>query len=65
MIRAIRRRIPATEMIALALTGLGSIKDKERALAEGFQQCMVKPAEPEGLVEAIERLLAPRARSAQ
>ena len=52
-------------MIALALTGLGSGKDKERALADGFQQCIVKPVEPERLVEAIERLLPPRARSVQ
>ena len=65
LIREIRQRIPAKEMIALALTGLGNGKDKERALADGFQQCIVKPVEPERLVEAIERLLAPRARSVQ
>jgi CheY-like chemotaxis protein/anti-sigma regulatory factor (Ser/Thr protein kinase) len=56
-IRAIRERIPEHEMIALALTGLGSSNDKERALAEGFQQCIVKPVDPERLVEAIERFL--------
>ncbi len=57
LIRGIRERIPDQEMIALALTGLGSGKDKERALAEGFQQCIVKPVEPGLLVETIERLL--------
>ena len=65
LIREIRQQIPAKEMIALALTGLGNGKDKERALADGFQQCIVKPVEPERLVEAIERLLPPRARSVQ
>jgi CheY-like chemotaxis protein len=47
-------------MIALALTGLGSGKDKERALAEGFQQCIVKPVDPAQLVEAIEQQLIAR-----
>jgi PAS domain S-box-containing protein len=57
LLRRVRQRIPQSEMIALALTGLGSANDRERALAEGFQLCMVKPVEPERLVEAIERLL--------
>jgi PAS domain S-box-containing protein len=65
LIRGIRERIPDQEMIALALTGLGSGKDKERALAEGFQQCIVKPVEPGLLVEAIERLLWSRPHPAQ
>jgi PAS domain S-box-containing protein len=60
LIRGIRRRIPEKEMIALALTGLSSGKDNERALSEGFQQCIVKPVEPELLVEAIERHLLSR-----
>jgi CheY-like chemotaxis protein len=62
LIRGIRRRIPEKEMIALALTGLSSCKDKERALSEGFQQCIIKPVEPELLVEAIERHLLSRNR---
>jgi len=57
LIRTIRERIPEQEMIAFALTGLGSGNDKERALAEGFQQCIVKPVEPERLIQAIERFL--------
>lgn len=65
LIRIVRERIPETEMIALALTGLGSGKDRERARAEGFQHCIVKPVEPERLVDAIERLLQTRTRSAQ
>jgi len=43
LIRRIRHQIPEREMVALALTGLGSSKDKERALADGSQQCIVKP----------------------
>jgi PAS domain S-box-containing protein len=60
LIRQIRQRIGEREMIAVALTGLGSGKDKERALADGFQQCIVKPVVPDKLVEAIERLLISR-----
>jgi PAS domain S-box-containing protein len=61
-IRAVREHIPEQQMIALALTGLGSGNDKERALAEGFQRCIVKPVDPEQLVETIEQLLISRSR---
>jgi PAS domain S-box-containing protein len=61
-IRAVRERIPEQQMIALALTGLGSGNDKERALAEGFQRCIVKPVDPQQLVETIEHLLISRSR---
>ncbi|HSZ23232.1 MAG TPA: response regulator [Candidatus Sulfotelmatobacter sp.] len=64
LIRQIRQRIGEREMIAVALTGLGSGKDKERALADGFQQCIVKPVVPDKLVDAIERLLISRPHSA-
>ena len=64
LLRDIRQRVGENEMIAIALTGLGSGKDKERALAGGFQQCIVKPVVPDQLVEAIERLLISRPHSA-
>jgi CheY-like chemotaxis protein len=64
LIRTIRQRIPKSEMVALALTGLSSGKDKERAITEGFQQCIVKPIEPARLLEAIERLIVSRPNSA-
>ena len=60
LIRGVRQRISENEMIAVALTGLGSDRDKERALKDGFQQCMVKPLDPDLLVEAIELLLPSR-----
>ena len=60
LIRRVRKQIPEADMIALALTGLGGKKDMERALVEGFQQCIVKPVQPESLVETIERLLVSR-----
>jgi PAS domain S-box-containing protein len=60
LIRTVRKQISEREMIALALTGLGGKKDKERALVEGFQQCIVKPVQPEALVDTIERLLVSR-----
>ena len=64
LLREIRQRVGENEMIAIALTGLGSGKDKERALAGSFQQCIVKPVVPDQLVEAIERLLISRPHSA-
>jgi PAS domain S-box-containing protein len=57
LVRRVRELIPSDEMIAMALTGLGSIHDRKRALTEGFQVCMVKPVEPDRLVEAIKQLL--------
>jgi len=64
LVRKVREIIPETDMLAMALTGLGSAQDRKRALAEGFQVCMVKPVEPEHLVEAIKQLLPSRQRSA-
>jgi CheY-like chemotaxis protein/two-component sensor histidine kinase len=64
LVRRVRELIPDTDMLAMALTGLGSAHDRKRALNEGFQVCMVKPVEPEHLVEAIKQLLRPRQRSA-
>jgi PAS domain S-box-containing protein len=64
LIRKVRKHIPEDQMLAVALTGLGGGKDKERALAEGFQQCIVKPFQPESLVETIEQLLLSRSHSA-
>jgi PAS domain S-box-containing protein len=57
LVRRVRELIPSDEMIAMALTGLGSAHDRKRALAEGFQVCMVKPVDPDRLVEAIKQLL--------
>jgi PAS domain S-box-containing protein len=57
LVRRVRELISSDEMIAMALTGLGSIHDRKRALTEGFQVCMVKPVEPDRLVEAIKQLL--------
>jgi PAS domain S-box-containing protein len=60
LVRRVRELISESEMVAMALTGLGSTNDRKRALAEGFQVCMVKPVEPERLVEAIKQLLPSR-----
>jgi len=60
LIRTIRQRISEKEMIAVAMTGLGSVKDKDRALAEGFQKCIIKPVEPERLIEQLQQLLLSR-----
>ena len=39
----------------LALTGYGSAQDRERALAAGFDEHLVKPVDPDRLLEAIDR----------
>ena len=65
LVRRVRELIPETDMLAMALTGLGSAHDRKRALTEGFQVCMVKPVEPENLVEAIKQLLPTRQHSSR
>jgi len=41
---------------AIALTGYATIKDRDRALAAGYQLHLAKPVEPEELVAAIQNL---------
>ena len=57
LVRRVRELFPDSDMLAMALTGLGGTNDRKRALAEGFQVCMVKPVEPDRLVEAIRQML--------
>jgi signal transduction histidine kinase/integral membrane sensor domain MASE1/CheY-like chemotaxis protein len=45
-------RIPA-----VALTAFATEKDRQRALASGFQMHLSKPVEPRALIQAIERLI--------
>jgi CheY-like chemotaxis protein len=45
-------RIPA-----VALTAFATEKDRQRALASGFQMHLSKPVEPRALIQAIERLV--------
>jgi len=45
-------RIPA-----VALTAFATEKDRQRALASGFQMHLSKPIEPRALIQAIERLV--------
>jgi PAS domain S-box-containing protein len=42
---------------AIALTGYATIKDRDRALAAGYQLHLAKPIEPEDLVAAIRHLI--------
>ena len=42
----------------LALTGYGTQQDRERALRAGFDEHLVKPVDPERLVDALDRALA-------
>ena len=56
------RRLAASEDVArprlVALTGYGTQQDRERALAAGFDDHLVKPVEPERLVAVLDRMLA-------
>ena len=60
LVRRVRELIPQSDMLAMALTGLGSTHDRKRAVDEGFQVCMVKPVDPQQLVETIKELLPAR-----
>ena len=42
---------------AIALTGYATLKDRERALAAGYQLHLAKPVEPDELVVAIRNLV--------
>ncbi|HLO00101.1 MAG TPA: PAS domain S-box protein [Pyrinomonadaceae bacterium] len=50
-------RLPAL-IPAIALTGYATSKDRERALAAGYQLHIAKPVEPEDLITAIVQLVA-------
>ena len=51
--------------ILIALTGYGQPSDRERALASGFSQHLVKPVQPEALRAALAALRHPRGRLAE
>jgi len=42
---------------AIALTGYATLKDRDRALAAGYQLHLAKPVEPDELVIAIRNLI--------
>jgi CheY-like chemotaxis protein len=42
----------------VALTGWGQEADRRKAMAAGFQDHLVKPAEPEALKAVIDRIVA-------
>jgi len=50
----------AASIPAIALTGYATAKDRERALAAGYQLHLAKPVEPDELVTAILTLLRGR-----
>ena len=49
--------IETASIPALAITAFGREHGANRALAAGFQACLQKPLEPEGLCAAIARLI--------
>ncbi|MGH9908621.1 MAG: response regulator, partial [Pyrinomonadaceae bacterium] len=57
------RKLPAEQgglVPAIALTGYATRKDREQALAAGYQLHLAKPVEPADLIAAISRLVGPR-----
>jgi len=58
LLARIRAMVP--EIPALALTAYARASDRDRAMAAGFQQHVVKPADPEQLLRVIVALLSPR-----
>jgi len=58
--RAIRGAPWGQAMILVALTGWGRTRDLEAARAAGFDDYLLKPVDPEKLLEVITRLRAQR-----
>ena len=65
----VARRLRATEagreMTLVALTGYGRPEDRDRALAAGFDAHLVKPVDPEDLLELLARLTHQRGLAGQ
>jgi CheY-like chemotaxis protein len=58
LIQKIRALPSASSRIpAVALTAFASEKDRQRALASGFQVHLAKPVEPRVLIQAIDQLV--------
>jgi CheY-like chemotaxis protein len=53
---AIQRQPGLESAVLVALTGYGQQKDREDAMARGFDHHLTKPVSYETLVETIERL---------
>ncbi|HET7608432.1 MAG TPA: response regulator, partial [Gammaproteobacteria bacterium] len=51
--RALRREPKGEDMLLIALTGWGQKEDKRLAAAAGFDAHIVKPADPERLVQLM------------
>ena len=52
---------PSLHLVPLmAVTGRSSEEERQRILAGGFDQCLVKPIDPTAFVQAVELLLRPR-----
>lgn len=57
------RELPAEQgglVPAIALTGYATRRDRDRALAAGYQLHLAKPVEPADLIAAISKLVGPR-----
>jgi CheY-like chemotaxis protein len=54
--RELRARTEGAALKLIALTGYGQGKDRARALAAGFDDHLVKPAAPESISKALQRL---------
>ena len=47
----------APRLRLVALTGYGTRHDRERALAAGFDEHLVKPVDPDRLLDVLDRLM--------
>ncbi len=56
VVRRLRSAPSTAQAVYVALTGYGQETDRKRALASGFDEHLVKPADPGRLLSLLERV---------
>jgi len=60
LIRELRKRtVAGVELRAIAVTAQARVEDKQRGLAAGYDEFLVKPIQPRDALAAVQRQLDP------
>ena len=51
----LRERLSGSQVRLIAMSGYGQREDRERSLQAGFEQHLVKPVDPQALIDAIKK----------